>query len=202
MSNCQVEDSNLMFVLLQSQNATLPTMSYEFAIINSVPTVTISGLNIKSVYKLTIVSNNSLGIAFSESQQFCELIKNCSITHFIFNNYFALGTNDIAGVNVCSTMMTGIYNTSCDYIIECNYSGCSYQLSSTNSTINGSIIGKNYEVVSVDVNTQYNLTVTDINGEDVISMQQLYIHFICLCSPITGQEDKNIFVVTIINVFT
>ncbi len=112
-----------------------------------------------------------------------------------------LGTNDIAGVNICSTMMTGIYNISCDYI-GCNYSGCSYKLSSTNSTINGSIIGKNYEVVSVDVNTQYNLTVTDIYGEDVISMQQLYIHFIFLCSPITGQENKNIFVVTIINVFT
>ncbi len=202
MSNCQVEDRNLMFVLLQSQNVTLPTMSYEFAVINSVPMVTISGLNIKSVYNLTIVSNNSLGIAFSESQQFCELIKNCSISRFIFNNYLALGTNDIAGVNVCSTMMTGIYNILCDYIIGCNYSGCSYQLSSTDSTINGSIIGKNFEVLSVDVNSQYNLTVTDINGEDVISMQQLYIHFIFLCSPITGQEDKNIFVVTIINVFT
>ena len=77
MSNCQVEDSNLMFVLLQSQNATLPTLSSEFAVINSVPTVTISGLNIKSVYNLTIVSNNSLGIAFSESQQFCKFMKNC-----------------------------------------------------------------------------------------------------------------------------
>ncbi len=87
MSNCQVEDSNLMFVLLQSQNATLPTLSSEFAVINSVPTVTISGLNITSVYNLTIVSNNSLGIAFSvSSQQFCELIKNCSISDFIFNN--------------------------------------------------------------------------------------------------------------------
>ncbi len=193
MSNCQVEDSNLMFVLLQSQNAILPTLSSEFAVINSVPTVTISGLNIKSVYNLTIVSNNSLGIAFTESQQFCELIKNCLISHFILNNYFALGTNDIAGVNVCSTMMTGMYNISCDYKIGCNYSGCSYQLSSTDSTINGSIIGKNYEVVSVDVNTQYNLTVTDINGDDVISMQQLYIHFIFLCSPITGQENKKYF---------
>ncbi len=90
-------------------------------------------------------------------------------------------------------MRTGIYNISCDYIIGCNYSGCSYELSSTNSNINGSIIGKNYKVVSVDVNTQYNLTVTDINGDDVISMQQLYIHFIFLCLPITGQEDKNNF---------
>ncbi len=89
-----------------------------------------------------------------------------------------LGTNDIAGVNICFTMMTGIYNISCDYIIGCNYSGCSYQLSSTSSTINGSIIGKNYDKVNIDVNTQYNLTVSDINGDDVISMQQLYVHYI------------------------
>ncbi len=35
----------------------------------------------------------------------------------------------------------------------------------------------NYEVVSIDVNTEYNLTVTDINGDDVISIQQLYVNF-------------------------
>ncbi len=50
-------------------------------------------------------------------------------------------------------MRTGIYNISCDYIIRCNYSGCSYELSSTNSNINGFITGKNYEVVSIDVDT-------------------------------------------------
>ncbi len=83
-------------------------------------------------------------------------------------------------------MRTGIYNISCDYIIGCNYSGCSYELSSTKSNIDGSIIGKNYEVVSIDVNTQYNLTVTDINGNDVISMQQMYVLFISLCLPVTG----------------
>ncbi len=102
------------------------------------------------------------------------------------NNYSALGINDIEGVNICSTMRTGIYNISCDYIIGCNYSGCSYELSSTNSNINGSIRGKNYELVNIDVHTQYNVTVTDINGDDVISMQQLYVHFIFLCSSVTG----------------
>ncbi len=110
--------------------------------------------------------------------------------NFILNNYSVSGTNDIEGVNICPIMRTGIYNISCDYIIGCNYSGCSYELSSTNSNINGSIIGKNYKVVNIDVNTQYNLTVTDINGDDVISIQQLYIHFIFLCSPITGQKNK------------
>ncbi len=106
------------------------------------------------------------------------------------NNYSVLGTNDIEGVNICSTIRTGIYNISCDYIIGCNYSGCSYELSSTNGTINGSIIGKNYEAVGIDVNTQYNLTVTDIYG-DVILIQQLYVHIITLCLPVTGQKDTN-----------
>ncbi len=31
--------------------------------------------------------------------------------------------------------------------------------------------------MSIDVNTQYTLTVTDIKGDDVISIQQLYVHF-------------------------
>ncbi len=97
-----------------------------------------------------------------------------------------LGTNDIAGVNICFTMRTGIYNISCDYIIGCNYSGCSYKLSSTDSNMNGSIIGKNYELVSVDVNTQYNLTVTDISGDDVVMLRKLDIESIIVCSVVTG----------------
>ncbi len=85
-------------------------------------------------------------------------------------------------------MRTGIiYKISCDYIIGCNYSRCSYELSSTNSYINGSIIGKKYEVVSIDVNTQYNLTVSDINGDDVISIQ-LYVHVFSSCLPVKGQN--------------
>ena len=188
MSHCPVDKDNLLFASLQNQNTTLSTFASQYILSNSVSTVIILGLSLKSVYHLTIISNNSLGIAFSESQQFCELIKICSILNVILNNYSVLGTNDIEGVNICSTMRTGIYNISCDYIIGCNYSGCSYELSSTNSSTNGSIIGNNYEVVSVDVNTQYNLTVTDINGDDVISMQQLYVHSIFLCSPVTGQK--------------
>ncbi len=71
---------------------------------------------------------------------------------------------------------------SCDYIIGCNYSGCSYELSSANSTINGSIMGKNYEAVSIDVNTLYNLTVTDVNGDDILSQNSFSIGSISLCS--------------------
>ncbi len=74
MSDCQLDVNNLLLVLLQSQHTTLPTLPSQFILSNSVSTVIISGLSIKSVYNLTIVSNNSLGVAFSESQQFCELI--------------------------------------------------------------------------------------------------------------------------------
>ncbi len=114
MPDCLLDGNNLLFALLQSQNATLPTLQSQFIVSNSVLTVTIPELSIKSVYNLTIISNNSLGIAFSESQQFCEFIKNCSISNVILNNYSILGSNDIEGVNICSTMRTGIYyNVSC-----------------------------------------------------------------------------------------
>ncbi len=82
--------------------------------------------------------------------------------------------------------MSGNYSISCDYIMGCNYSGCSYELSSTNSYINGSIIGKNYEVVSIDVHTKYNLTVTDINGDDVAMLRELDIESYFVCSVMTG----------------
>ncbi len=74
MSDCQLDVNNLLLVLLQSQNTTLPTLPSQFILSNSVSTVIISGLSIKSVYNLTIIYNNSLGVASSESQQFCELI--------------------------------------------------------------------------------------------------------------------------------
>ncbi len=96
-----------------------------------------------------------------------------------------LGTNDNEGVNICLTK-SGNYSISCDYIIGCNYSGCIYELSSTNSSTNGSIIGKNYELVSIDVNTQYNLTVADINGDDVVMLWELDIESNFVCSVITG----------------
>ncbi len=86
MSDCPLDGNNPLFALLQSQNTTLPTLQSQFILSNLVSTVIIPGLSIKSVYNLTITSNNSLGIAFSESQQFCELIKNCSTLHFILNS--------------------------------------------------------------------------------------------------------------------
>ncbi len=75
MSDCSLDSNNLLFALLQSQNTTLPALQSQFIVYNMVSTVIILGLSIKSVYNLTIISNNTLGVTFSESQQFCELIK-------------------------------------------------------------------------------------------------------------------------------
>ncbi len=74
MSDCALNGNNL-FALLGSQNATLPTLSSELVAMNSVSTVIISGLSIRLIYNLTIVSNNSLGVSFSESQQFCKCMQ-------------------------------------------------------------------------------------------------------------------------------
>ncbi len=43
MSDCQLDGNNLLLVLLQSQNTTLPTLPLQFILSNLVPTVIISG---------------------------------------------------------------------------------------------------------------------------------------------------------------
>ncbi len=74
MSDCAL-NGNKLFALLQTQNATLPTLSSQLVAMKSVSTAIISGLSIRLIYNLTIVSNNSLGVAFSESQQFCKCMQ-------------------------------------------------------------------------------------------------------------------------------
>ncbi len=67
----------MLYALLQAQTTAQPTLSSEVILSNSVMTAFFSGLNVSLIYNLTIISNNSLGIAFSESQQFCKFMKNC-----------------------------------------------------------------------------------------------------------------------------
>ncbi len=67
----------MLYALLQAQNATQSTLSSEIVLSNSVMTAFFSGLSASLIYNLTIISNNSLGIAFSESQQFCKFMNIC-----------------------------------------------------------------------------------------------------------------------------
>ena len=53
-----------------------------------------------------------------------------------------LGTNDIKGITVCpSALNDDTYTISCDYVSGCNFSGCSYNLTSMADTISGKIKG-------------------------------------------------------------
>ncbi len=67
----------MLYALLQAQNTAQPTLSSDVVLSNSVVTTFFSGLNLNIIYNLTIISNNSLGIAFSESQQFCNFMNIC-----------------------------------------------------------------------------------------------------------------------------
>ncbi len=67
----------MLYALIQAQNKAQPTLSSQVVLPNSVMTALFSGLNVSLIYNLTIISNNSLGIAFSKSQQFCKFMNIC-----------------------------------------------------------------------------------------------------------------------------
>ncbi len=74
MSHCAKENGSAWYVaLLQSQNTSLPTLTSSVKV-DSVSTIIITGLKMKLLYSLTIISNNSLGTSSSESRNFCKLI--------------------------------------------------------------------------------------------------------------------------------
>ena len=75
MSHCAKENGSAWYVaLLQSQNTSLPTLTSQSVKAVSVSTIIITGLKMKLLYSLTIISNNSLGTSSSESRNFCKLI--------------------------------------------------------------------------------------------------------------------------------
>ncbi len=46
MANCPLDGNNMLYALLQAQNATQPTLSSEVVLSNSVVTALFSGLNV------------------------------------------------------------------------------------------------------------------------------------------------------------
>ncbi len=76
MANCSLDGNNMLYALLQAQNTAQPTLS-SVVLSHSVVTAFFSGLKVSLIYNLTITSNNSLGIAFSESQRFCKFMNIC-----------------------------------------------------------------------------------------------------------------------------
>ena len=107
----------------------------------------------------------------------------------IFTIMMFLGTNDIRGITVCpSSLNDDTYTISCDYVSGCNFSGCSYNLSSMTDTISGKIEGNNSNMIERNKVRQktYHLTVTDLNG---VIVQSINITFSDnLCTTTTGQD--------------
>ena len=81
----------------------------------------------------------------------------------IFIYIMLLGTNDIRGIIVCpSALNDNTYTIRCDYVSGCNFSGCSYTLTSMTDTISGKIEGNNSTMIEHKVRQKtYHLTVRD-----------------------------------------
>ena len=109
-----------------------------------------------------------------------------------------LGTNDIMGITVCpSALNENTYTISCDYVSGCNFSGCSYNLSSMTDTISGKIEGNNSTMIERNEVRQktFHLTVRDLKGVIVKSENITFNDSLC---PITTGQDFSINFVTVV----
>ena len=130
----------------------------------------------------------------------CAIITNTFIYMYMYGNelyvMFAfmmlLGTNDIRGIIVCpSALNDNTYTISCDYVSGCNFSGCSYTLTSMTDTISGKIEGNNSTMIERNEVRQktYHLTVRDLKGVTVKSEIITFNDNLC---PITTGQDFSI----------
>ena len=102
-----------------------------------------------------------------------------------------LGTNDIRGITtVChSSLNDNTYTISCDYVSGCNFSGCSYTLTSMNDTISGKIEGNISTMIEQNKVRQktYHLTVRDCIGL-IVQSENITFNDNNLCPTTTGQD--------------
>ena len=136
----------------------------------------------------------------------CAIITNAFICIYMYGNelyvMFAfmmlLGTNDIRGITVCPAALNdNTYTISCDYVSACNFSGCSYTLTSMTDTISGKIEGNNSAMIERNEVRQkiYHLTVRDLKGVTVKSEIITFNDNLC---PITTGQNLSINFVTVV----
>ena len=118
--------------------------------------------------------------------------------YVMFAFMMLLGTNDIRGIIVCpSALNDNTYTISCDYVSGCNFSGCSYTLTSMTDTISGKIEGNNSTMIErYEVRQKtFHLTVRDLKGVTVKSENITFNDNLC---PITTGQDFSINFVTVV----
>ena len=118
--------------------------------------------------------------------------------YVMFAFMMLLGTNDIRGITVCpSALNDNTYTISCDYVSGCNFSGCSYTLTSMTDSISGKIEGNNSAMIERNEVRQktYHLTVRDLEGVTVKSEIITFNDNLC---PITTGQNLSINFVTVV----
>ena len=118
--------------------------------------------------------------------------------YVMFAFMMLLGTNDIRGITVCPLALNdNTYTISCDYVSGCNFSGCSYTLTSMTDTISGKIKGNNSTMIERNEVRQktFHLTVRDLKGVTVQSENITFNDNLC---PITTGQDFSINFVTVV----
>ena len=99
------------------------------------------------------------------------------------------GTNDIKGITVCpSALNDNYYTLSCDYVSGCNFSGCSYNLTSMTDNISQKIEGNNSNMIERNKVSQktYHLTVRDVHGF-IVQSENITVND-NFCPTTTGQD--------------
>ena len=100
-----------------------------------------------------------------------------------------IGTNDVQGVTICSTIQEGEYNISCSYVSGCNHSGCKYLLGGSDGVvIDGTIMGDEYHTQKVSNIRDYNqITVYDV--DDIVVQNGSFdaSRDVASCIPTTGK---------------
>ena len=96
-------------------------------------------------------------------------------------------TNNGEGVDICSLADEEVYQISCRYVSGAVRTGCSYQLTGTNSTIISiELMREEYALHKAsDINCCYNYITTRNSGGYVVMFQSLITFSIMPCQAIT-----------------
>ena len=118
------------------------------------------------------------------------------ISNKVLNKYFSTllyfsDTNNVESVDICFLADEQVYQISCRYVSGAARTGCSYQLTGTNSTIISiELIGEEYALHEAsDINSCYTNIVRNSDGYVVMSGPFITSSFMpCQATTTTGQS--------------
>ena len=105
--------------------------------------------------------------------------------------------NNVEGIDICSLADEEVYQISCRYVSGAVKTGCSYQLTGTNSTIISiELIGEEYAPHKAsDINCCYNYITTRNSGGYVVMFESLITFSIMPCQATTTTTGQFMMIV-------